>query len=417
MTDPNEMKPTNEFAQAGAGARVELLESRLDLMTLAVRLWRRRWVVVAVFAAVLVGSLVLSVILPATYSAKTTLIPVTNSASSSLSAYVGLAAAAGISLPSSVAASDPTQKIVAILQSRSLCESIVNSLGLTSSILRRKHPADPSVAAALLLQREVKVQNDDRTGLITVTAEFGDPMSAKRIADNAVEVLQATLNDKNLTVSKATLSILQVQIEEQSKKVADLQAKMAQFQRDTRMLAPDSQLSGAMALYSGLIQQKIALEVAISRLESALSPGNPEIATTQAQLEAVDAQISKIEGSGVGSFSLENAPSQLAEYQNLFRDLDLATKIYSGMLVSYDNLQLQAAQDQLFVEVIDPALPGARVRPDPLTYGIIGVVAGIALGVLAALLLDAARAFGRALSDAVRDSVQPGDTLRLTKGL
>jgi uncharacterized protein involved in exopolysaccharide biosynthesis len=368
----------------------------ISLVAIAITLWKRKWVVLAVTAALIVGSVILALVLPPGWVARTTVMPIAPDQNSILSQYAGLAAAAGIALPTGNTAT-PTQKIIAILNSRTLCEQVVKDLNLVPVIVphpERIKDRDPFNVVVEQLQKNcLAIGEDMNTGMITIAVTLTDPAVSQTVANHIVDVLQTMLNEKSLTVSKASIRALEQQMSEQAKKVGDLEARMARFQKDTKVISPEGQVTSAMMLYAGLLEQKMSLEVNLSRLESALSPGNSQIATVQAQLNAVDEQIKKIEsGPGVGSLSMENAPEQIVKYENIYRDLKIATTIYSGLLATYENEKLQEAQDQLFVEVIDPAIrPEIREKPKRTLIVLVGAAAGFALGILAALGVDSVR--------------------------
>lgn len=372
-------------------------QGETSLIDLILIVWEKRLLIAIITGAFIILSVILAFVLPAYYESSTTVLPITADQNSALSQYAGLAALAGINLPGG-GSSTPVQKIVAILKSRTLCERVVSDLKLVPMIL--DHPEkitdrDPFAAAVEQFQKNyLDVNKDDKTNVIEITATFRNPAMAQKIANYSVEVLGSILNEKNLTVSKASIKMLEQQIAEQEKKVSDLQTQMARFQKDTKIITAEGQVTSAMTLYASLLQQKIGLEVNLSRLESALSPENSQILTVRAQLDAVNDQIKRIESStGVGSISMGKAPEQIVEYQNIYRDLDIATKIYAGLLATYQNQKLQEAQDQLFIEVIDPApLPEIRAKPKRKIIVVVGAISGAAIGLLAAFGVNAFRA-------------------------
>jgi uncharacterized protein involved in exopolysaccharide biosynthesis len=78
------------------------------------------------------------------------------------------------------------------------------------------------------------------------------------------------------------------------------------------------------------------------------------------------------------------------EYANLTAELDLATKLYGGLLSSLENLRLQEASEKLFVEVIDSAVaPEKKSEPSRSMICVVGTMAGGFLSVLLAFVLDA----------------------------
>lgn len=369
-------------------------DDEISLVDLAATLWKRKWLIIAVTVVAAVGSVVYALLQPNLYTATASMLPISGSSSSSLSQYAGLAAMAGVSLPGA-SASDPTVKIQALLNSRGLAEKLVEDLDLAPKLI--KHPEKlkkitPRDAAVEELQKKVlSVSTDAKTSLIKISAKTKDAALSSAIVNRMVEVLVQNLSARALSASGKNIAVLDVQVAEQEKKVREVQARMAAYQRRNKVVAASSAGTGSLALYQGLIQQKIALEIEISRIESALAADNPKLVAARTQLDAIKAQITSLEktGGGIGP-SLEAAPAAMMEFANLQAELELAMKLYGTMVASLENMRLQEAQERLFVEVIDSAVPPLKKsEPSRAMICVVGTMAGAFLGVLLAFVLDA----------------------------
>ena len=369
-------------------------DDEISLVDLAATLWKRKWLIVAVTVVAAVGSVVYALLQPNLYTATASMLPISGSASSGLSQYAGLAAMAGVSLPGA-SASDPTVKIKALLDSRGLAEKLVEDLDLAPKLIKNPEKLKnitPRDAAVEALQKGVlSVSVDAKTSLIKISAKTKDPALSSDITNGMVGVLVQNLSARALSASGKNIAVLDVQVVEQEKKVRDVQARMAAYQRRNKVVQASTAGAGSLALYQGLIQQKIALEIEISRIESALAADNPKLVAARTQLDAIKAQITTLEktGGGLGP-SLEAAPATMMEFANLQAELELAMKLYGTMVASLENMRLQEAQERLFVEVIDPAVPPLKKsEPSRAMICVVGTMAGGFLGVLLAFVLDA----------------------------
>lgn len=371
-------------------------DDEIDLLDLIAVLWRRRLLIAAVTAVAAVGTIAYSLTLKNYFSAKATVLPVSSDSSSSFAQYAGLAQMAGISLPGSKEGS-PTQKIGAILKSRVFAERIIEDKNLVSVLVENPEKVKPPVTAAgkalESFQKEVfSVSNDEKSGLLSISVELRDPVLASDTANYAVALLGRILNEKALTVSKKNRLMMESQIAEQEAKVKDLQNRLTSYQQSSGILTPQGQIEQSMTLYATLVSQKIGLEIELSRMESALSANNPKINAIEKQLAAVEDQLKKIEtmSAAGGAPSLRDTPEALVKFQNIMTDLEIATKIYGSLLAALENQKLQENEDQLFVEVIDPAVPPEiKSKPRRSMICVVGTMAGFFLGILAAFMLDA----------------------------
>ena len=379
----------------------EVLNSKkndeVDLASLVVTVMRRRWLIIGITAVFLLGSVAYALLKQSHFTATATVIPVGNSSGigSALSQYSALASSLGVTIPSfSGGSSAPDQEIMAILQSRTMCEQLVKDLDLLPLIF--KHPermkkTDPFPAAVRIFQmKDLEVTEDEKSSVISIKVTLPDKTKAAEVANHAVEVLESILNQKNAFLSKQSTESLEEQINEQGQKVQQLQDQLASFQKNTKIISPEGQVTSAMTIYASLLQQKLSLEVTLSRLQNALSLDNPQVTAAKAQLDAVNQQIDKLEGTtGVGSFSMGNAPEQIVEYQNIAGDLDIAVKIYASLLGAYENAKLQQAQSQVFVQTVDPAIPPQKQSPPSRSEVlVVGTIIGVLVAFLAAFLVN-----------------------------
>jgi len=376
-------------------------DDEISLVDLAATLWRRKWLIVVVTAAAAVASVVYALAQPNIYTASATMLPISGSSSSSLlSQYAGLASLAGVSLPAG-SSSNPAIKIEAILKSRSFAENLVGKMDLVPVLV--EHPekirtGTPLGAAVKTLQGILSVSTDTKTNVMRISAKSKDPTLSSRITNGALDMIQADLKARVLSSSGKNIILLEEQTAEQEKKVRAAQARLTAYQKKNKLVSPQAQSAGSLQLYQALIQQKMALEIEISRLESALSADNPKIVGARTQLAAIQAQMKDFEKTGGGAgLSMNETPAALMEYANITAELELATKIYGGLLSSLESMKLQDATEKVFVEVIDRAIPPEiKSEPSRSMICVVGTMAGGFLSVLLAFVLDA---FGKLVAD------------------
>jgi uncharacterized protein involved in exopolysaccharide biosynthesis len=365
----------------------------ISLVDLAATLWRRKWLIVGVTFVAAVFSVVYALVQPNMYTASATMLPISGSASSSLAQYASLAAMAGVSLPSA-GSTNPAIKIEAILKSRSFAENLIGQLNLIPVLVEKPEKitvGTPLGAAVESLNKILSVSTDAKTNMMKISAKTKEPTLSSSIVNKALDMIQEDLKGRVLSSSGKNIAVLETQAAEQEAKVREAQEKLTDFQRKNKLVSPTTQSSGSLQLYQALIQQKMALEIEISRLESALSADNPKIVSARTQLNAIKAQMTDFEktGGGVGP-SMNAAPATLMEFANISAELELATKIYGTLLSSLETMRLQDASEKVFVEVIDQAIPPEKKsEPSRAMICVVGTMAGGFLSVLLAFVLDA----------------------------
>lgn len=138
----------------------------INFVNLFVVVWKRKWMIAAIAAVFAAGSLVLGFLIPPTNTSTTTLMPITADQNSMMSQYASLASMVGINLPAIGGTSTPSQKIIAILKSRTLCEQVIRELDLVQRILKNPERRPLQRSNRNNAKKILSVACDDKSGII-----------------------------------------------------------------------------------------------------------------------------------------------------------------------------------------------------------------------------------------------------------
>jgi uncharacterized protein involved in exopolysaccharide biosynthesis len=200
----------------------------VDLMDYARALWARRRLVLSVVAVCTLVSVAVAFLLPPVYRATAVIAPVEDDSTTGLSALMGqlggLAPLTG--LP--VTQSDNTQKDMAILTSRAFTARLVEDNHLMPILFadewdagagRWKVPADeaPTMWDAYREFDEIRnVEQDPKTGLVTVSIEWGDPKVAAAWVQLHIDTLNRHLQQDAVKEAEDSIAYLTEQVERTS---------------------------------------------------------------------------------------------------------------------------------------------------------------------------------------------------------
>ena len=157
-------------------------DDEMDLFRLWDTLWRSRWLIASVTAAFAVGSAVYASFLPPMYSASVVLAPVRDESLGGLAGQLGgLASLAGITR----VGRDNTDA-VAVLRSRDFVRAFIEEQMLLPVLFpdlwdaaagrwKVEEPPDFPQAAGFFVAEVRSVEEDARTGIVTLSVEWGDP--------------------------------------------------------------------------------------------------------------------------------------------------------------------------------------------------------------------------------------------------
>ena len=354
----------------------------------------KKWwkLLIGIFFITVIATAIISLQITPIYRATTTIIPI-----SSVSIKYGNLTSlfSPTIMPISGIGQNDTNKIIAILKSRTIIENVTKNINHYDILLEEK-PEERDTLNYLVakLYSMVSISNDLRTGVITIAEDYKDPEIAKDIANQYVIELVSILKNKSLTVAQMNRVFIEEQLRNEEIKLKSYQEELAGFQKETKMLEmvePAEQVKSTMDLYANLINQKITLEVELKRVEAALSEGNPRITALKNQLEAVNNQIRKLEEkTQIRSLSaFEDAPDKLFDYSNLLRKIETSQTLYEILLKIYEQIKYEEIRDSLYVEVIDLAItPTGPIKPKKKRMVGVAGVSSLILGGFFILLLE-----------------------------
>ncbi|MHB8232038.1 MAG: GumC family protein [bacterium] len=222
-------------------------EDEIDLFELWETIWKRRKFIGIFFTAAVVVSVIISFLLPKIYKSTATVIPISSSHAGSSLLSAG-ATILGISMPHS----GGTNKILAVLHSRTIRDMVVKDLNLVPVFIKNKDSKDKAVKAAGILKSLVTVSQNKQLSTIKISAQNKNPELAQKIAGEYVKDLGTILNKKAFTVSKMNVIFLKKQLKQTRNKINAEASKLSAYQKKYDITMPpfSGVSAGQLSLYS-----------------------------------------------------------------------------------------------------------------------------------------------------------------------
>jgi uncharacterized protein involved in exopolysaccharide biosynthesis len=218
-----EIKSSTKYVMVESGPSVD--EDEIDLLEL-IRTLLQEWKTIVGITIVCVGlAVAYALFSPEVFKAETLLAPATeekSAASSALSQFGGLAAMAGISIPSD----SNVEQVVATLNSRKFLCTYINQNNLipvlfeevwdeaSQSWLVQTQEDEPTEQKAIKYFKDnlLAVSEDKKSGLITLSISWKDPEVAAEWANDLVKQLNEQLREKAITDSQKRIGYLEQEL-------------------------------------------------------------------------------------------------------------------------------------------------------------------------------------------------------------
>jgi len=392
------MDPKNQTDQIDQTDEINLLDYWRVI-------WKRRLLILLLFLISVVAAAVISLRMTPIYQARATLMPV----ESSQSRFSGaLGALQNIPFVGGALGKTGTDKIVTILNSRTLAEDVIKKMDLIKILFKMnwdkekgKWKADkpPTMQDTLRgLQGIVKVA-DDRKGLISITVEYEDPKLAADIANNYTAALHQFLSEKTISLVKRSRLFLEKQLAVTKVDLQRTEEDLKSYQMKKKVVAMDAQAQGVIKTLADLKAQIMAREVQLGVLKEFTTKANPDVQRIEDEIRELQKQLKRLEtqdaqnptrNESIGAFfSLSEAPSIGLQYARLQRDVLVQQKIFELLTQQYELAKIEEAKDDLTFQVIDPAIPlEKRIKPKRTQNVLLAGVVSLFLGIFLVFFLE-----------------------------
>jgi uncharacterized protein involved in exopolysaccharide biosynthesis len=349
------------------------MESSLSHRLAAVR----RHAVVPLLLVFLVAVLAfgISFLLPKWYRARTTLLPPQEGATP-YGALASLIESSALGKVGLVATSSPSDVYVEILKSRTVREAIVKKYDLQHHF---KQPNLDLCLEALNGRFKVGVM---QSRAIELTVEDQDPAFAAKLANAFIAELDTVNINIQQDKARRTADFLEGQMAAVGRQLRTADDRLAAYERQHGVFT-GSEESGVAGV-ADLVSKRLALQVRRTWLRSYSSEDSPALKSIDAELAAIDQNVSRL-------------PGLKQEGARLSLEVEVQRRVYTLLMAQVEESHMQAQGTLSTVAVLDAArTPTFHARPRKLV--IVAVSAGVALLLAAFYVVERVR----------RDTLEPG---------
>lgn len=293
----------------------------------------------------------------------------------------------------------PMDVLNAILASRVLAEAVVEELNLTSY-----YETESTRSAVNALRGEVSSKATPYKS-IEITVESKDPAMAAEIANAYAAKLDRLNKEMTLTATKRGRLFVEARLAEKTKKLAEAEQLLQDFQTKHRTLTVTDQAEAAMGTVVDLHTQIVSLEVELAALKEYATPSHPRINQLHAQIAELRRQLDRLEQEqalGIGAKqkdklslsrrafpAFDDAPSLAMDFLRLSRQIKVEEAVYGMLVGMLEQAKIAEARDLPTIQVLDKALPPEyRSKPKTLQHVQVAAALSLVLGILLALFIN-----------------------------
>ncbi|HUA00184.1 MAG TPA: GNVR domain-containing protein [Candidatus Aquilonibacter sp.] len=362
-------------------------------------LWAKRKFLLKVLAVGLAAATAAAFLIPSSYQSQAQLMPPDSSSDGFLALLAGLGGQGGESgggtigsLASSLFGLKSTGALfIGVLQSRTVQDGIIDEF----SLKRVYHVRLESGAEKRLLEK-TEIDEDRKSGIITITVTDHDPRRAAGIAGGYVSELNALMANLNTSSAHRERVFLEGRLAEVSKQLESAEQSFSRFSSKNSTIDVTEQ-ARAMLESSAMLQgQLAAAESELQGLRQIFSDNNVRVRTTEARIAELREQIQKMAGhagaaptdADPGSSddpypAVRQLPLLGVGYADNLRRVKVDEAVFEALTKEYELAKVQEAKEIPTVKVLDPPnIPQRKSFPPRTVIVVFGTIFSGILGVV-----------------------------------
>jgi tyrosine-protein kinase Etk/Wzc len=330
-------------------------------------------------------SIAISLRLPDIYTGTTKILPPrqTQSTSAALAQPGSLAGLAGGVVVSGL--KNPNDLYVGMLKSRTVADNLIQRFDLN-----KLYDQTYQSSTRKRLEKETTI-TAGRDGIITIQVDDKDPKRAAELANGYVDELFKLTKVLAVTEASQRRLFFERQLEQAKDSLAKSEASTRQALQKGGLVLVQGQ-GRVMAETSARLRAEITVkEIQIGAMRTFASDQNPDLQRTQKEVEVLQRELSRIEGtSGGGSSRPEEPNVKGIENLRLLREMRYNEVTYELLAKQYEIAKIDEAKDSAVIQVMDSAIePDRKSKPVRWQIVLLSTLVASLLAVLGAFLLEA----------------------------
>ncbi len=381
-----------EFPSPSVGADSPLSQPAPDFLEVLDLLWEHRKQLLLVAAWALAISTVVAFLIPNQYESSVSIMP-PDSLNSSGAMLASLAAKASPDLAqlagTLLGAKSTGALFVDLYRSRTVQDRVVDRLNL-----QKVYRARYKQGARKKLNSRTDVNEERKSGVITLTVEDGSPQRAKDIAQAYLDELNRITAQVSTSSARRERIFIEQRLVSVKNDLEDAEKQFGAFASKNSALDIKDQTKAMVESGAVLQGQLIAAESELQSLGQIYTSNNVRVRALQARVDELKRQAQNLQGTDASLALGGEQPDQLyppvrklpllgVEWADLYRRTKIQETVYELLNQQYELARIQEAKEIPSVNVIDaPNLPEKKSWPPRLLIIIVLTVLSLAGGVV-----------------------------------
>ena len=347
------------------------LSTQLPIAEIVGTLWHRRaWLATLAGGALLLGYAG-SFLMPREYKSTTQLMPPDQQllASTSMLNMLMMGGSAAAFSPAAAGGllnqKTPGSVAIGVLASRTVQEHLIQRFDL-AKVYRDRYQEDTRKS----LTKRTVLDEDKKTGIVSITVEDRDPQRARDMAAAYVQELASVVTNLSTSSARRERMFLEQRIRGVKADLDTSSHALSQFSSRNATFDPQKQGQATVEATGKLQSELTVAQSELSSLRTTFTDENVRVAAARARIASLQGELNRLGGQGGDGSGAQALPSvrQLPllgyTYYDLYRQVQMQETLFETLTKQYELARVQEAKELPPIKVLDEAnIPDKRSSP------------------------------------------------------
>lgn len=272
---------------------------------------------------------------------------------------------------------------IKVLQSRTVEDNLVDKFDLRTrySWFGRLYRED----ARSKLELRTKINEDKKSGVVSITVKDRNPDLAKAMADAYVEQLDRLVVQVATSAARREREFLEQRLQEEKKILADSEQRFSKYASSSMALDVPEQTRVMLEASAKLQGELTVARAELKGLEETYTAENPRVRTVRAKIDELERELKRINGQSPAGDpaspypSVKQLPTVGLQWAELYRDRKTHETVFELLTQQYEMARVQEAREIPAVKVLDAAEKPEKIHPRPTLVLGIGALVSLIL--------------------------------------
>jgi len=345
-----------------------------------------------ILACGMVFSVILALLIPTRYEAKTALMPPGGDSDWGLASVLGLMArGGGLGMAGDFLGLKTSGSLfIGILRSRTVEDRIIDNFDL-----KQVYHAQTMQGARRALEANTQISEDRKSGIITIGVSDHSPQRAADLAQAYVQELNHMVAEVNTSAAHRERVFLEERLKTVKLDLDSAAKDLSEFSSKNGTIDIKEQGHTMVEAAAVLQGQLIAAQAELEGLRQIYADENVRVKAVRARIAELQKKLNEISGSGLSAASSNNVASQSqfpsirklpllgVAYSDLYRRTTIQETLFGVLTQQYELAKVQEVKETPSVKVLDGAIvPERRSFPPRSVIVLLGTFLAFAAGVL-----------------------------------